>query len=89
MFARHCLTHVSAQFKSLSNCHCTLRLNHQHELHCLFNYEDAPIEHALVADQPSIWRDFWTGEALNEEPSQMLLLTLENGLSSRAILVSI
>ncbi|MDD9178080.1 MULTISPECIES: glycoside hydrolase family 36 protein [Aliivibrio] len=89
LLSRHRLTQDSAQFKSLSNRHCTLRLNHQHELHCVFNYDDEPMEHTLVADQPSIWRDFWTGEQLNDEPAQMLLLTLESGLSSRAILVSI
>ncbi len=88
LLSRLRLTQDSAQFKSLSNRHCTLRLNHQHELHCVFNYDDEPMEHTLVADQPSIWRDFWTGEQLNEEPMQMLLLTLENGVSSRAILVS-
>ena len=88
LLSRQRLTQESAQFKSLSNCHGTLRLNNQHELHCLFNYEEEAMEVTLVADQPSIWRDFWTGEQLNEEPNQMLLLALEGGLSSRAILVT-
>ncbi|MCE7556081.1 glycoside hydrolase family 36 protein [Aliivibrio fischeri] len=82
------LTQEAAQFTSLSNKHCSLTLNHQHELHCLFNYNDEAMEHTLVSDQPSIWRDFWTGEQLNEEPTQMLILTLDSGLNSKAILVS-
>lgn len=89
LLSRLRLTQESAQFQSLSNRHCVLRLNHQHELHCIFNYDDEIAEFTLNTDQLSIWRDFWTGEQLNEEPMQVLQLTLEPGLSSRAILVSI
>lgn len=88
LLSRLRLTQESAQFTSLDNTHCTLRLNHQHELHCLFNYNNEERTHTLLADQPSIWRDFWTGQPLNTEPMACLELVLEAGLHSRAILVT-
>lgn len=101
LLKRQQLCQQSAQFQSLTIQHCQLNLGEQHQLHCLFNYamdegamdegaendgaESEATEHRLVVDFPAIWRDFWTGEIINTEPSHTLTLNLDAGLNSRAI----
>ncbi|GIC78745.1 glycoside hydrolase family 36 protein [Moritella sp. F3] len=89
LLTRQRLSQESAQFQSLSNRHCILKLAHQYELHCLFNYADSEaVEHTLQASAPVMWRDLWTGEALHPRPIASLTVKLDAGLSSRAVIMS-
>lgn len=76
----------SATFPALSLNHAFLKLTDKNDLHCLFNYsnQDAT-EFTLAADKPTDWYDFWTGEKINQDACQMLLVSLDKGLNARAI----
>ncbi|PKH09309.1 glycoside hydrolase family 36 protein [Moritella sp. Urea-trap-13] len=89
LLTRQRLSQESAQFQSLANSHSILKLAHQYQLHCLFNYADSEaVAHTLIADFPAMWRDLWTGEALHPVPTHTLTLTLAAGLHSRAIVMT-
>ncbi len=76
----------AARFSALSLNHALLPLTAKNDLHCLFNYsnQDAT-EFTLTSDMSVDWYDFWSGEKLNQEPCQLLLVNLDKGLNARAI----
>ncbi len=76
----------SATFSALSLNHAFLKLTNKNELHCLFNYSNQDVtEFTLTADKPVDWYDYWTGEKLNQDACQLLLVSLDKGVNSRAI----
>lgn len=42
----------------------------------------------MTSDQPVYWRDYWIGEKFTEEPVQKVMVALDAGLTSRAIIAS-
>ncbi|MFV8430896.1 alpha-galactosidase [Vibrio owensii] len=79
----------SAKFTALGLNHAFLLLTSKNDLHCLFNYtNDEATEFTLTADQPTDWYDYWTGEKLNQEPCQLLLVSLDKGLNAKAIVTA-
>ena len=79
----------SAKFTALGLNHAFLPLTSKNDLHCLFNYtNDEATEFTLTADQPADWYDYWTGEKLNQEPCQLLLVSLDKGLNAKAIVTA-
>ncbi|MGF1910431.1 alpha-galactosidase [Vibrio kasasachensis] len=76
----------AASFSAFNLHHGSLSLTSKNALHCLFNYQQPAREVMLTANQPVNWHDFWTGEKLNAIPTQAFEVTLEAGLSARAIL---
>ncbi|WP_434996664.1 glycoside hydrolase family 36 protein [Vibrio scophthalmi] len=76
----------AVRFSTLNLQHGSLALTANNDLHCLFNYQQPAREVTLAADHPVDWHDFWTGEKLNQQPIQAFEITLESGLSARAIL---
>ena len=79
----------SAKFTALGLNHGFLPLTSKNDLHCLFNYaNDEATEFTLTADQPTDWYDYWTGEKLNQEPCQLLLVSLDKGLNAKAIVTA-
>ncbi|WDG07242.1 alpha-galactosidase [Vibrio campbellii] len=79
----------SAKFTALGLNHAFLPLTSKNDLHCLFNYaNDEATEFTLTADQPTGWYDYWTGEKLNQEPCQLLLISLDKGLNAKAIVTA-
>ncbi len=79
----------SAKFTALGLNHAFLPLTSKNDLHCLFNYaNDDATEFTLTADQPTDWYDYWTGEKLNQEPCQLLLVSLDKGLNAKAIVTA-
>ncbi|MCE7728727.1 glycoside hydrolase family 36 protein [Vibrio campbellii] len=79
----------SAKFTALGLNHAFLPLTSKNDLHCLFNYaNDEAKEFTLTADQPTDWYDYWTGEKLNQEPCQLLLVSLDKGLNAKAIVTA-
>ncbi|MEL7458239.1 MAG: alpha-galactosidase [Pseudomonadota bacterium] len=79
----------SAKFTALGLNHAFLPLTSKNDLHCLFNYtNDEATEFTLTADQPTDWYDYWTGEKLNQEPCQLLLVSLDKGLNAKAIVTA-
>ncbi|MGR2666515.1 glycoside hydrolase family 36 protein [Vibrio campbellii] len=79
----------SAKFTALGLNHAFLPLTSKNDLHCLFNYaNDEATEFTLTADQPTAWYDYWTGEKLNQEPCQLLLVSLDKGLNTKAIVTA-
>ncbi|AXB31131.1 alpha-galactosidase [Vibrio campbellii] len=80
----------SAKFTALGLNHAFLPLTSKNDLHCLFNYtNDEATEFTLTADQPTDWYDYWTGEKLNQEPCQLLLVSLDKGLKAKAVVTAI
>ncbi|MDK9771539.1 glycoside hydrolase family 36 protein [Vibrio sp. B181a] len=79
----------SAKFTALGLNHAFLPLTSKNDLHCLFNYaNDEATEFTLTADQPTDWYDYWNGEKLNQEPCQLLLVSLDKGLNAKAIVTA-
>ncbi|BBM64421.1 alpha-galactosidase [Vibrio alfacsensis] len=79
----------AAKFTALGLNHAFLPLTNKNDLHCLFNYaNDDATEFTLTADQPTDWYDYWTGEKLNQEPCQLLLVSLDKGLNAKAIVTA-
>ncbi|MCG7517336.1 glycoside hydrolase family 36 protein [Vibrio sp. MMH1-50] len=79
----------SAKFTALGLNHAFLALTSKNDLHCLFNYaNDDATEFTLTADQPTDWYDYWTGEKLNQEPCQLLLVSLDKGLNAKAVVTA-
>jgi alpha-galactosidase len=79
----------SAKFTALGLNHAFLPLTSKNDLHCLFNYaSDEATEFTLTADQPTDWYDYWTGEKLNQEPCQLLLVSLDKGLNAKAVVTA-
>ncbi|GLR04209.1 alpha-galactosidase [Vibrio hyugaensis] len=79
----------AAKFTALGLNHAFLPLTSKNDLHCLFNYtNDEPMEFTLIADQPTDWYDFWTGEKINQEPCQLLLISLDKGLNAKAVVTA-
>ncbi|EKO3800651.1 alpha-galactosidase [Vibrio harveyi] len=79
----------SAKFTALGLNHAFLPLTSKNDLHCLFNYaNDDATEFTLTADQPTDWYDYWTGEKLNQEPCQLLLVSLDKGLNAKAVVTA-
>ncbi|MDA0147223.1 glycoside hydrolase family 36 protein [Vibrio sp. LaRot3] len=76
----------AVKFSCLNLHHGYLRLTHNNDLHCLFNYQQPAREVTLTADHPVDWHDYWSGEKLNQEPVAAIEVTLESGLAARAIL---
>jgi alpha-galactosidase len=89
LMLRHKHCQDSARFTALNLHHAFLPLTDRNELHCLFNYQQAARDITLTADQPVYWYDYWTGEKLEPEPTPVIEVSLESGLSSRAIITSI
>lgn len=89
LMLRHKHCQDAARFTALNLHHAFLPLTERNELHCLFNYQQAAREITLTADQPVYWYDYWTGEKLEPEPTPVIEVSLESGLSSRAIITSI
>ncbi|MBA5762495.1 alpha-galactosidase [Vibrio sp. 404] len=83
---RHQHSQQAASFSALNLHHGTLDLTAQNDLHCLFNYQQPAREVMLTANHAVDWHDFWTGEKLNNVPTQAFEVTLEAGLFARAIL---
>ncbi|MGP8304684.1 glycoside hydrolase family 36 protein [Vibrio sp. YIC-376] len=76
----------SSTFSSISLNHAFLKLTNKNDLHCLFNYSNLDAtEFTLTADKPTDWYDFWTGEKINREACQILLVSLDKGLNAKAI----
>jgi alpha-galactosidase len=86
LIERQKATGRSAEFHSLSLNHGYLKLTEQKHLHCLFHSDEEINEYTLTSDFASDWYDFWTGEKLNEEPTQLIVVPINRGLDSRAIL---
>ncbi|KGY12830.1 alpha-galactosidase [Vibrio tubiashii] len=86
---RHRHNQESARFTALNLHHAFLPLTERNDLHCLFNYQKTAREVTLTSDFPAYWYDYWTGEKLVHEPTQVLEVGLESGLSSRAIITSL
>ncbi|HHG3263428.1 TPA: glycoside hydrolase family 36 protein [Vibrio parahaemolyticus] len=79
----------SAKFTALSLSHAFLKLTDKNDLHCLFNYANHnATEFTLTADQPVDWYDYWTGEKLNQDPCQLLLVSVDRGLNAKAIVTA-
>ena len=89
LMLRHKHCQDAARFTALNLHHAFLPLTDRNELHCLFNYQQAARDITLTADQPVYWYDYWTGEKLEPEPTPVIEVSLESGLSSRAIITSI
>ncbi|CAK4067332.1 glycoside hydrolase family 36 protein [Vibrio sp. 16] len=89
LILRHKHCQESARFTALNLHHAFLPITERNDLHCLFNYQQPAREVTLTAEQPVYWYDYWTGERLVEEPTQVIEVGLESGLSSRAIITSI
>lgn len=88
LIARHTQTQETAKVTSLSLNRTFLKLNEVNDLHCLFNFGGDAYEFTLIASQPVRWYDFWSGESLSDEATQVLLVTLPSGLHSRAIVTA-
>jgi alpha-galactosidase len=84
---KHCQD--AARFTALNLHHAFLPLTAHNDLHCLFNYQQPARDITLTAEQPVYWYDYWTGEKLAEEATPVIEVSLESGLSSRAIITSI
>lgn len=84
---KHCQD--AARFTALNLHHAFLPLTQRNDLHCLFNYQQPAREVTLTSEKPVYWYDYWTGERLVPEPTQVIEVALEAGLSSRAIITSI
>ncbi|MFM2589398.1 glycoside hydrolase family 36 protein [Vibrio sp. TBV020] len=78
----------SARFTALNLHHAFLPLTERNELHCLFNYHQPAREVTLTANYPVFWYDYWTGEKLTPQPTQVYEVALDSGLASRAIITS-
>lgn len=89
LLVRHKHSQESARFTALNLHHAFLQLTEHNDLHCLFNYHQPSREVTLTANYPVYWYDYWTGDRLVEEPTQVIEVSLESGLSSRAIITSI
>ncbi|MGY5537746.1 glycoside hydrolase family 36 protein [Vibrio brasiliensis] len=89
LLLRHKHCQEAARFTALNLHHAYLPLTERNELHCLFNYQQAARDITLTADQPVYWYDYWSGEKLVAEPTPVIEVSLESGLSSRAIITSI
>lgn len=89
LILRHKHTQQAARFTALNLHHAFLPVTEHNELHCLFNYQQPGREVTLTSDHPVYWYDYWTGERLMNEPTQVIEVPLEPGLSSRAIITSI
>ncbi|OLQ95183.1 alpha-galactosidase [Vibrio ponticus] len=85
LIIRHVDSQQSASFSSMTLQHATLELTPTNDLHCLFNYHQTARDLVLTANHPVDWYDFWTGEKLNSITTQAFEVTLESGLSARAI----
>jgi alpha-galactosidase len=85
LIARQHQTSRASVFSSLTLNHATLKLSEERRLHSLFHYNDAVSEYTLTTEFPSDWYDFWTGEKLNQEPVQIQIVPINQGLSSRAV----
>ncbi|MGD8111172.1 glycoside hydrolase family 36 protein [Vibrio sp. TRT 17S01] len=86
---RHKHTQESARFTSLGLNHAFLPLTERNDLHCVFNYGQAAREITLTSNYPVYWYDYWTGEKLNHEATQVIEISLEAGLSSRAVITAL
>lgn len=82
---RHKTSALPAQFSSLTLHHASLLLAPHNELHCLFNYNQPIRGVMLTANTPVNWYDYWSGEKLNQVPTQAFEVMLDSGLSARAI----
>lgn len=89
LVVRHKHNQEAARFTALNLHHAFLPLTANNDLHCLFNYHQPAREVTLTADYPADWYDYWTGEKLNQEPTQVLEVALKSGLTSRAIITSL
>ncbi|MCK6262877.1 alpha-galactosidase [Vibrio sp. ZSDE26] len=78
----------AAKFTSLSLSHAFLPITARNDLHCLFNYQDDEKDITLTSNRPVYWYDYWTGQKLTPEPVLLLEVSLEKGLSSRAIITA-
>ncbi|MDC5703775.1 alpha-galactosidase [Vibrio europaeus] len=86
---RHRHNQEAARFTALNLHHAFLQLTERNDLHCLFNYQNTAREVTLTANFPVYWYDYWTGEKLVHEPTQVLEVGFESGLFSRAIITSL
>ncbi|MEZ8825012.1 alpha-galactosidase [Vibrio sp. 10N.261.55.A7] len=77
-----------AKFTSLSLSHAFLPITDHNDLHCLFHYQGDETEVTLTSSKPVYWYDYWTGKKLTSEPMQVLEVSLDKGLSSRAIITA-
>lgn len=89
LILRHKHCQDAARFTALNLHHAFLSLTQRNDLHCLFNYQQPAREVTLTAEHPVYWYDYWSGERLLSEPTQVIEVALEAGLSSRAIITSI
>ena len=89
LIIRHRHNQESARFSALNLHHAYLPLTDRNDLHCLFNYRGRARDVTLTANYPVYWYDYWTGEKLVAEPTPVLEVELEAGLSSRAIITSL
>ncbi|UPQ87096.1 glycoside hydrolase family 36 protein [Vibrio sinaloensis] len=89
LVVRHRHNQEAARFTALNLHHAYLPLTNRNDLHCLFNYRGSARDVTLTADHPVYWYDYWSGEKLVAEPTQVLEVGLEAGLSSRAIITSL
>lgn len=85
---RHNHNQDAAKFTAFNLHHGFLKLTERNDLHCLFNYHQTGREVTLTSDYPVYWFDYWSGEKLTAEPEQVIEVTLEAGLSSRAIITA-
>ncbi|MEH6452067.1 MAG: alpha-galactosidase [Psychromonas sp.] len=86
LIERQKTTNHSAVFNSLNLQQASLKLSEKQQLHCLFNYENKSSEYSLTSDSICDWYDFWTGQKLNEIPTQVFVASMNHGLSSRSII---
>lgn len=89
LIIRHRHNQESARFSALNLHHAYLPLTERNDLHCLFNYRGRARDVTLTANYPVYWYDYWTGERLVADPTPVLEVALEAGLSSRAIITSL
>ncbi|MFY2509079.1 glycoside hydrolase family 36 protein [Vibrio pectenicida] len=85
LFVRHKHNQNSARFSSLSLDHAYLRMNKKNDLHCVFNFQQQIQTICLMSDVPVNWYDYWTGEKLTDQRTDLLQVTLES-MTSRAVL---
>lgn len=88
LFIRQKHNQNSARFTSLSLHHAYLKMTDQNDLHCLFNFQQPAREVTLTSDFPVYWYDYWSGEKLSHERTAVIEVTLDAGLSSRAIVTA-
>ncbi|MDR9825672.1 alpha-galactosidase [Vibrio sp. FNV 38] len=88
LFVRQKHNQASASFGSLSMNHALLSLTDKNELHCLFNYAEESLAMTLTSSTPRHWYDYWSGERLSTQKSQIFEISLDAGITSRAIVTA-